>query len=67
MRQPPQPPARETQELIPMSTFIGGGVTAARGFSAAGIHCGIRKNRSKKDLALIFSCLLYTSPSPRDS
>lgn len=38
-----------------MSTFIGGGVTAARGFSAAGIHCGIRKNRSKKDLALIFS------------
>lgn len=55
MRQPPQPPARETQELIPMSTFIGGGVTAARGFSAAGIHCGIRKNRSKKDLALIFS------------
>ena len=55
MRQPPQPPARETQELIPMSTFIEGGVTAARGFSAAGIHCGIRKNRSKKDLALIFS------------
>ena len=38
-----------------MSTFIEGGVTAARGFSAAGIHCGIRKNRSKKDLALIFS------------
>ena len=38
-----------------MSTFIEGGVTAARGFSAAGIHCGIRKNRNKKDLALIFS------------
>lgn len=31
-----------------MSTFIGGGVTAARGFSAAGIHCGIRKNPGAK-------------------
>ena len=38
-----------------MSTFIEGGVTAARGFSAAGIHCGIRKNRAKKDLGLIVS------------
>lgn len=38
-----------------MSTFLPGGVTAAKGFSAAGIHCGIRKNRSKKDLALIVS------------
>mgnify|MGYP002569961116 FL=1 len=38
-----------------MSTFIEGGVTAAKGFQAAGVHCGIRKNRSKKDLALIFS------------
>lgn len=38
-----------------MSTFLSGGVTAAKGFSAAGIHCGIRKNRSKKDLALIVS------------
>ena len=32
-----------------------GGVTAPKGFSASGIHCGIRKNRSKRDLALIFS------------
>ena len=38
-----------------MSTFIEGGVTAAKGFAAAGIHCGIRKNRSKRDLALIVS------------
>ena len=38
-----------------MSTFIEGGVTAAKGFQAAGVHCGIRKNRTKKDLALIFS------------
>ncbi len=34
-------------------TFLPGGVTAARGFSAAGIHCGIRKNKQKRDLALI--------------
>ena len=32
-----------------------GGVCAARGFSAAGIHCGIRKNKIKKDLSLIYS------------
>ncbi len=32
-----------------------GGVCAARGFRANGIHCGIRKNQSKKDLALIVS------------
>lgn len=36
-------------------TFLPGGVTAAKGFKAAGIHCGIRKNRTKKDLALIVS------------
>ncbi|MDO4492251.1 MAG: bifunctional glutamate N-acetyltransferase/amino-acid acetyltransferase ArgJ [Clostridia bacterium] len=35
--------------------IIEGGVCAAQGFSASGIHCGIRKNRSKKDLALILS------------
>lgn len=34
---------------------VSGGVCAAKGFQAAGIHCGIRKNRSKKDLALIVS------------
>ncbi|MBE6593109.1 MAG: bifunctional glutamate N-acetyltransferase/amino-acid acetyltransferase ArgJ [Ruminococcaceae bacterium] len=34
---------------------INGGVCAAKGFSANGIHCGIRKNRTKRDLALIFS------------
>lgn len=38
-----------------MYQYIEGGVTAAKGFTAAGIHCGIRKNRSKKDLALIVS------------
>lgn len=34
---------------------ISGGVTAAKGFTANGVHCGIRKNRTKRDLALIFS------------
>ena len=34
---------------------IPGGVCAARGFKANGIHCGIRKNKSKSDLALIVS------------
>ena len=35
--------------------IIKGGVCAATGFTAGGIHCGIRKNKTKKDLALIFS------------
>ena len=34
---------------------IAGGVCAAKGFSANGVHCGIRKNHTKKDLSLIFS------------
>ena len=33
--------------------LISGGVCAAKGFTAGGIHCGIRKNHTKKDLALI--------------
>ena len=35
--------------------IISGGVCAAKGFRASGLHCGIRKNHSKKDLALIVS------------
>lgn len=35
--------------------IIEGGVCAAKGFFAGGIHCGIRKNREKRDLALILS------------
>jgi glutamate N-acetyltransferase/amino-acid N-acetyltransferase len=35
--------------------LITGGVCAAKGFKANGLHCGIRKNHSKKDLALIVS------------
>ena len=35
--------------------LIEGGICAAKGFTANGIHCGIRKNHSKRDLALILS------------
>ena len=34
--------------------FIDGSVTTAKGFKASGIHCGIRKNKSKRDIGLIF-------------
>ena len=34
---------------------IEGGVCAASGFVASGVHCGIRKNKTKRDLALIYS------------
>lgn len=34
---------------------VAGGVCAAKGFTASGIHCGIRKNKQKKDLSLIYS------------
>ena len=49
---------------------IQGGVTAAKGFEAAGVEAAI-KYQNRKDMALIVSkapctCLLYTSPSPRD-
>lgn len=35
--------------------YINGGVCAPKGFKAGGIHCGIRKNRDRKDLSLIYS------------
>ncbi|MBQ8526447.1 MAG: bifunctional glutamate N-acetyltransferase/amino-acid acetyltransferase ArgJ [Clostridia bacterium] len=35
--------------------IINGGVCAPKGFKANGVHCGIRKNRTKRDLALIVS------------
>jgi len=34
---------------------VTGGVCAAKGFTASGIHSGIRKNKSKRDLSLIYS------------
>ena len=38
-----------------MLEMIAGGVCAPKGFAANGVHCGIRKNKIKKDLALITS------------
>lgn len=36
--------------------YIDGGVCAPQGFTAAGLHCGVKsKNSDKKDLALIFA------------
>lgn len=41
--------------------WISGGVAAPLGFTAGGMHCGIRKNKSKKDLALILSDTVGTA------
>ena len=38
-----------------MINLINGGVCAPKGFKAGGIHCGIRKNKTKRDIALIVS------------
>ena len=42
---------------------IKGGVCAAKGFTANGVHCGIRKNKTKRDLALIVSSKEATAAS----
>ncbi len=36
-------------------TGIEGGITAPKGFLAAGVHAGIRKNKNKKDMAMVVS------------
>lgn len=38
-----------------MITWEKGGVCAPKGFSAGGIHCGVRKNKTKRDIALILA------------
>ncbi len=39
-----------------MNSLISGGVCAAKGFTAAGMHCGVKsRNQDKKDVALVFS------------
>lgn len=38
-----------------MKIITDGGVTAAKGYTANGIYCGIRKNKQKRDLSLIAS------------
>ncbi len=44
-----------------MFKIIDGGICAAQGFKANGIHCGIRKNRTKRDIALIVSDVRATA------
>lgn len=34
---------------------VNGGITAPKGFLASGLHCGLKKSKEKKDLALIYS------------
>lgn len=41
--------------------FIEGGVCAALGFRANGVHCGIRAGRTKRDLSLIASDVLCSA------
>lgn len=41
--------------------IISGGITAPCGFYSSGIHCGLRKNKNKKDLALIYCDTLCTA------
>lgn len=43
--------------------IISNGVCAPKGFKASGIHIGIRKNRTKKDLCLIYSEKLCAAAS----
>lgn len=42
---------------------ICGGVCASKGFKANGVHCGIRKSKTKKDLALIVCDTICTCAS----
>lgn len=46
-----------------MSKLMENGICAPLGFQAAGIHCGVRRNRSKKDLSLIFSEVMCKAAS----
>lgn len=42
-------------------TDVDGSICAPKGFAANGIHCGIRKNATRKDLALIVSSVPATA------
>jgi glutamate N-acetyltransferase/amino-acid N-acetyltransferase len=41
--------------------IINGGITAPMGFVAAGVHCGLKKNVKKKDLAVVYSKKICTA------
>lgn len=49
-----------------MKINLNKGITSPKGFKAAGVHCGLKKNPLKKDLAIIYSevqataCGVYT-------
>ncbi len=45
--------ARSAEEFFMIT--VSGGVCSPKGFTASGVHCGIRKSRDKRDLSLIFS------------
>lgn len=38
--------------------IISGGITASKGFYSSGVYCGLRKNKEKRDLALVYSPVL---------
>lgn len=46
-----------------MSKLTENGICSPKGFQAAGLHCGVRRNRTKKDLALIYSDVMCTAAS----
>lgn len=41
--------------------FIDGGICAPKGFQASGVHCGIRNNKTKKDLSIIVSDVMCSA------
>ena len=41
--------------MIEIKMLEGGGVTSARGFKAAGVHAGFRKDPERKDFALVYA------------
>ena len=49
------------KEVIEIKININKGVTAPKGFKAAGIHCGLKKSSLKKDLAIIYSDVTATA------
>ncbi len=40
---------------------IDGGVVAPKGFKASGVHCGIRRNKTKRDLSIILADVVCNS------
>ena len=46
-----------------MFDYIEGGVVAAKGFKANGVHCGLKKVAGRKDLSLIVSDVPCTTAS----